>query len=368
MNSSIPKQYMQIHGKSILRHTLEVFLNIAEVASLGVIIDPEHSKWYHDTLTGLDTVQIIEGGKTRKSSVYNGLIRFSNLKDDDFILIHDAARPLVRKKEILALLDALKSHQAATLALPLNETLYRPDQTDYVDREGLWALQTPQAFHYGTILKAHENAQDKTYTDDTGLVAALGIPVKLVTGHRTNIKITTQDDMELARTLLSSGETRTGQGFDVHAFDKDSSGPVRLCGIDIPHDHALAGHSDADVGLHALTDALLGAIGAGDIGRHFPPSDPANKGLDSAVFLRKAIHLVSEAGGRITNIDLTIICEAPKIGPYSEEMRMRIAEIAAIDKRRVSVKATTTERLGFTGRKEGIAAQALATIMVPSHE
>lgn len=366
MGGDMPKQYMHLHGQSLLRRSVQSFLTLECVASVSVIADPEHAKWYHDALAGLKIDRVIKGGYSRKSSIFNGLNRIRHVKYDDIILIHDAARPLVEKADILNLIEALEHCEAASLAVPVSDTLRREDTGTYTDRNGLWALQTPQAFRYGTILKAHETADDKQeYTDDTSLVAALGLPVKLVPGDKRNFKITTQDDMEMARALLNNGEPRTGSGFDVHAFDSERPGPVRLCGLDIPHEYALSGHSDADVGLHALTDAILGALGAGDIGQHFPPSDTANKGLDSAIFLRKAVDLVAEAGGRIVNLDVTLICEAPKIGPHREAMRTRIAEITGLTENRISVKATTTERLGFTGRGEGIAAQALATIMVP---
>ncbi|MEZ5919048.1 MAG: bifunctional 2-C-methyl-D-erythritol 4-phosphate cytidylyltransferase/2-C-methyl-D-erythritol 2,4-cyclodiphosphate synthase [Alphaproteobacteria bacterium] len=365
MGGDIPKQYMHLHGQSVLRRSVQAFLPLERIASVSVIADPEHTKWYHDALSGLKIDRVIKGGDSRKSSVFNGLKRLRHVKDDDLILIHDAARPLVEKADILNLIEALEHCEAASLAVPVSDTLRREDTGSYTDRTGLWALQTPQGFRYETLLRAHEKSGAQDYTDDTGLVSALGIPVKLVQGHKRNFKITTQDDMEIAKALLNDGETRTGSGFDVHAFDPNAPGPVRLCGLDIPHEHSLSGHSDADVGLHALTDALLGALGAGDIGQHFPPSDPANKGLDSAIFLRKAVDLIADCGGRIINLDVTLICEAPKIGPHRESMRSRIAEITGLRKSRVSVKATTTERLGFTGRGEGIAAQALATIMVP---
>lgn len=365
MNSEIPKQYLPLYGMPVLRRTVMAFLGIDNLKSLSIIIDPDHKKACQDALSGLNITSLIDGGNSRKDSVFNGLKALPHLKDDDIVLVHDSARPLVKKTDILALLVALKHCDAASLCTAVSETLCREEPSEYIDRTGLYALQTPQGFRYGTLLKAHQKAEDQNYTDDTGLVSALGLPVKLVTGHKSNIKITTQDDMDTAKAFLNTGETRSGSGFDVHAFDKNTAGPVRLCGLDIPHDHALAGHSDADVGLHALTDALLGALGAGDIGQHFPPTDPANKNMDSAVFLQKAVDLVHEADGRIINLDLTLICEKPKIGPHMEAMKERISEITGLDKNRVSVKATTTERLGFTGRGEGIAAQALANIMVP---
>jgi 2-C-methyl-D-erythritol 4-phosphate cytidylyltransferase/2-C-methyl-D-erythritol 2,4-cyclodiphosphate synthase len=217
------------------------------------------------------------------------------------------------------------------------------------------------------ISRAHEQARNKeSFTDDTGLAAALGHDVKMVPGSRANIKITTQEDWTLAERMAEQRmETRIGTGFDVHAFAKDKKGIVRLCGIDIPHDHGLEGHSDADVGLHALTDALLGALALGDIGQHFPPGNAEWKNASSDRFLKHAVDLVTEQGGRIVNLDLTLICETPKIGPHRVAMQERIAAICGVDAKRVSMKATTTEKLGFTGRKEGIAAQATASVEVP---
>jgi 2-C-methyl-D-erythritol 4-phosphate cytidylyltransferase/2-C-methyl-D-erythritol 2,4-cyclodiphosphate synthase len=234
----------------------------------------------------------------------------------------------------------------------------------------MWSIQTPQAFRYELIMTAHSQSEaGKTYTDDTSLVAVLGHDVSLVPGDARNLKITTEDDWRMAEILAREAqrmETRTGIGFDVHAFDTDSPGPVRLCGVDVPHIHKLLGHSDADVGLHTVTDALLGAMAEGDIGHHVPPSDPQWKGKDSAFFLEHAVRMLEQKGGQIVHLDLVLICEAPKIGPHREQMESRVAQICGIEAGRVSVKATTTEKLGFTGRREGIAAQGLATVELPA--
>lgn len=363
MGTALPKQYVKINGKTILRHTLDTFLKTPGLAGIRVMIDPAHRDLYEESVSGLDLAPPLLGGKTRKISVLNGLKDFSNLKNEDILLIHDSVRPLVKTADILKLVHQMSHEKAATLAVPVADTL-RHERGGLVDRNELWSVQTPQAFQFGVIKKAHEENKDDA-TDDTSLVEAQGIHVKLVRGHKTNIKITTPDDLEFAKALMEHTENRTGNGFDVHAFDTGKKGPVRLCGIDVPHTHALAGHSDADVGLHAITDAILGAIAEGDIGRHFPPSDMTYKNMDSAVFLKRAVEMVAEKAGKILNLDLTLICEAPKITPHADKMIARVAEICGISKSRISIKATTTEKLGFTGRGEGIAAQAVATISLP---
>lgn len=362
----VPKQYQKLQGKAILRHTLDAFLACSELQGLCVVINPGHRALYDQAIEGLDLPEPVAGGKQRKQSIINGLKNISKAKKEDIVLLHDAARPLISAHEIRAVATSAREKGAATLAVPVTDT-QKHGSGAYVDRTDLWAIQTPQGFRYDLILRAHEAARPGVeYTDDTSLLPAIGHEAVLVRGSRANIKITTPDDMALASRLMAARpyETRTGFGYDVHAFT--DGGKVRLCGIDIPHDKSLAGHSDADVGLHALTDALLGAIGEGDIGQHFPPSDPQWKGQDSAVFLQKAVALVEERQGKIVNLDVTLICEAPKVGPHRAQMKRRIGEICGISPDRVGVKATTTERLGFTGRGEGIAAQAVATIRLPA--
>ncbi len=364
-----PKQYQRLAGKAVLRHTLETFIKTGLFDAIRVIIDPQHADLYHDAVSGLSIHEPITGGKERKDSVYSGLQSFPNASTEDIILIHDAARPFVEAEQIKALINALKEHKAATLAVRAADTLLKQDTAEYVNRDGLWNLQTPQGFHYGLIKEAHEqHNQENTWTDDTSMVAAHGHTIHIVEGSRKNFKITTPDDLTMAEHLLSSSiQTLSGQGFDVHAFEDEKEGPVRLCGVDIPHRRALKGHSDADVGLHAITDALLGAIGEGDIGHHFPPSNDDFKDMDSAIFLEKSLAILKAKGGQLQNIDLTLICEEPKIGPHAQAMQKRVAEITAINVKRVNIKATTTEGLGFTGRKEGIAAQALVTVKLPDN-
>lgn len=365
LGGDTPKQYLRIAGKAILRHTIEAFLACPGMQSIRVIIDPDHAELYHDAVSGLDIAPPITGGEERNISIFNGLKELSNILDKGIVLIHDAARPLIRQSFILETVAAAAENGASSLSLPVSDTLRRDNER--VDRSGLHALQTPQAFEYGLIMRAHMDADPKDkHTDDTSLVSAIGHDIIWVPGQRSNIKITTQDDLDMATTLMTNAfETRSASGFDVHAFDADKPGPARICGVDIDHDHALKGHSDADVGLHALTDALLGTIGAGDIGQLFPPSDPAFKGMDSAVFLQKAVELVAEKGGIIAFLDLTLICEEPKIGPHRDAMIARVADITGLSSSKISIKATTSEGLGFTGRKEGIAAQALATVNLP---
>lgn len=361
LGGEIPKQYRPLLGKPVLRHALETCLSCPGLAGLRVVIDPAHMPLYDAAAEGLGLPPPVLGGNTRSSSVFNGIKLFSDLQDEDFLLIHDAARPFVTQAGILSVVRALTESPAATLAVPVADTMRRGSGGlvgEAMDRTDAFALQTPQGFHYGVIRRAHESSKGPDATDDTALVSALGVPVKLVAGSRRNFKITTPEDMEIAERMMNP-ETRTGTGFDVHAFTEGSS--VRLCGVDIPFERALAGHSDADAGLHALTDALLGTIAAGDIGSHFPPSDPRWKGADSAIFLREAARLVAQRWGRIVHLDLTIVCEAPKIGPHREAMRARISDILEISMDQVSVKATTTEGLGFTGRGEGIAVQAVAS-------
>jgi 2-C-methyl-D-erythritol 4-phosphate cytidylyltransferase/2-C-methyl-D-erythritol 2,4-cyclodiphosphate synthase len=366
--NALPKQYRRIAGKPLLRHTLEAFLATPGLRGLAVVIAQGHEALYEAAAAGLALLPPVYGGEDRSSSVFNGIKGISNLKDEDILLIHDAARPFIDPRLIAATAAAARLHKAACPALPVSDTLLREGAEggeSYVGRERLHTLQTPQGFHYGLIRAAHEQAGSSA-TDDTALAAKAGHPAHLLPGSRRNFKITYEEDFAMAEALLAAApETRMGTGYDVHAFDPARPGPVRLCGVDLPHDRALAGHSDADVGLHALTDAILGALAEGDIGQLFPPSDPQWKGADSAVFLREAVRRCAARGGRIAHLDLTLICEAPKIGPHRAAMQARVAEICGIAPGRVGIKATTSEGLGFTGRREGIAAQAAATLELP---
>lgn len=375
---SLPKQYTKIGGKMILRHTIEKFLGIRGLKSLRVIIGPDHAELYSEAVHGLDLPPPVLGGTTRKQSVYNGL---NALRADwngvfyhdapypfsDYIMIHDAARPFVTRKAIQELLDATKKHDAATLVAPIADTVIDMMHNP-VDRKQIQTVQTPQIFQESVLFNAHDRFEDdETFTDDSGLVAALGTHVEHVQSHAGNFKITTAEDLLMAERIINANtETRTGFGFDVHAFDPAHATHIRLGGIDIAHPQKLLGHSDADVILHALTDALLGTIGEGDIGQLFPPSDMQWKGADSEIFVKEAVKRVNAKGGKIINADITVIAEVPKIGPHREAIINRLSEMLGITTDRVAVKATTSEGLGFTGRKEGIVAQAVVNVSLPS--
>lgn len=359
----LPKQYRMLAGQSLLRRSCLAFLVHRRIGGVRAVVHPDDLGLYAEATAGLDMMPPVTGGATRQESARNGLESLADMAPQQ-VLIHDAARPLVDGGSIDRVLDALAEAPGALAAVPVIDTLKKaaPDGTvsDTVEREGLWRAQTPQGFRYADILEAHRSQAGRSLTDDASVAEAAGLRVVLATGAEENFKLTTEADFARAERMLGAGDIRVGNGFDVHRFGEGSN--VTLCGVKINFEKTLLGHSDADVGLHALTDALLGAIGDGDIGSHFPPSDPRWKGVDSSVFLRHAAMLVGGRGGAIHHLDVTLICEGPKIGPHREAMRSSIAEIAGVDIGRVSVKATTTERLGFTGRGEGIAAQATATV------
>jgi 2-C-methyl-D-erythritol 4-phosphate cytidylyltransferase/2-C-methyl-D-erythritol 2,4-cyclodiphosphate synthase len=368
----LPKQYLELAGQPLLRRAIEAFLYHPEVGAVQVVYQPAHHDLYLAATTGLELPEPVAGGATRQDSGRLGLERLAESPQGppDRVLIHDAARPLVDAGTISRVLAALDHAPAAIAAVPVIDTLKRGEggfTAGTVDRDGLWRAQTPQGFRFPAILDAHRRLAGAGLTDDAAVAEAAGLAVALVQGSPDNLKVTTPSDLERAHRLLGAGaavpDVRTGLGFDVHRFAPGDA--VMLCGVAVPHSQRLDGHSDADVALHALTDAVLGAIGAGDIGNHFPPSDPQWRGVDSAVFLRHAASLVRGRGGRIGHVDVTVICERPKVGPHRAAMVARLAELLEIDPDRVSVKATTTERLGFTGREEGIAAQAVATVILP---
>ena len=366
----LPKQYALLGGEPVLRRTLAVFRTTPGIDRIQVVIGPGDEVHYRAAIAGFDLPSPVEGGASRQHSVLNGLEALAT-QPPDLVAIHDAARPFVRPADIAACLKALSvpDVDGAVLGVPLGDTLKRVGSagaiSETVPRAHLWRAQTPQVFRYGALLEAHRGAaslganEATALTDDAAVAERAGLRVVMVAGHEDNRKVTTAEDLQQALVM----ETRTAFGFDVHGFGPGNS--VMLGGVTIPHAQALAGHSDADVALHALTDAVLGTIAAGDIGKHFPPSDPQWRGVSSDRFLRHAVDLLAAAGGRIVHLDLTLICEAPRIGPHREAMADSIARIAGIGRDRVSVKATTTEGLGFTGRREGIAAQAVATVEVP---
>jgi 2-C-methyl-D-erythritol 4-phosphate cytidylyltransferase/2-C-methyl-D-erythritol 2,4-cyclodiphosphate synthase len=364
----LPKQYQTLAGKPMLRYSLETFAAHRGIAGIVVAIHPAQRALYDAAAAGIaKLLPPVDGGATRQGSVLNGLERLA-AERPDFVLIHDAARPLIDPGTISRTIEALAQHPAILVAVPVVDTIKRGAGErvgDTVDRRDLWRAQTPQAFHFAAILAAHRKVAGGELTDDAAVAEAAGIPVTFVMGSERNFKVTTQDDMERAERMIGSQmEFRTGNGFDVHRIIPGDG--VTMCGVRIPCDMALEGHSDADVGLHAITDAVLGAIGAKDIGAHFPPSDPKWRGAESWKFLDQAAKLVAERGGRVAHCDVTIICERPKVGPHRDAMVQRVAEILKISADRVSVKATTTEKLGFTGRGEGIAAQATATVALPA--
>ena len=369
VGSDTPKQYLKLGSKAVIRHTVDVLLTHPSVDTVQVVIGENDRQLYAEALAGAPLPDPVAGGATRQESGYRGL---QALETDgpDYVLIHDAARPFVDHATIDRVIAALETQQAVLPAVAVADTLKRgigtpPAVEATVDREGLWRAQTPQGFRFPEILAAHRNAAGLELTDDTAIAEHAGMTVALVTGNEDNFKITTREDLERAERITGAmtGETRIGTGFDVHAFaDGDH---VILCGVKIDHDRTLDGHSDADVALHAVTDALLGAIAEGDIGSHFPPSDPQWRGAASRVFLEHAAGLIAARGGSIGNIDLTVICEAPKVGPHRDAMRRSLADMLSIDIDRISIKATTTEKLGFTGRGEGIAAQAATTVRLP---
>ena len=372
-----PKQYLDCAGRPLIVHTLEALAASFPFRATIVAIHADDRALY-DQAIGLLTASAAKalqapaiGGATRQQSVLAGLEALAPAKPD-IVLIHDAARPFPSVELVARAIEAAERHGAAAPGTPLSDTVKQVDGGGRIlatpARSGLRAVQTPQSFRFPLILAAHRRAAAAgvgDLTDDVAVAEWVGAPAYVFEGDPANIKVTTMRDLSAieARLTANSGETRVGQGFDVHAFAPGDH--VWLCGLRIPHTARLSGHSDADVGLHALADALYGALADGDIGQHFPPSDPKWKGTASKVFLAHAAERVRARSGVIVHLDATLICEAPKIGPHREAMRARIAEIASLDIGRVAVKATTSERLGFTGRGEGIACLATATVRLP---
>ena len=354
-----PKQFRLLGGKPVLRWAVESLIGHPAVQSTRIVIAEGQQASAEQALGGLNVGELIIGGSERADSVRAGLARI----DADAVLVHDAARPFCPAAVIDRLLASLEFFEGAAPVLPVGDTLALADQTlgEPVDRSGLARVQTPQAFRLDSLKSAYAGWNGASPTDETTVMRAAGLKVAAVQGDPALEKLTLPSDFDRAEQWLAGRLTpRTGMGFDVHAFAGD--GPIMLGGIEVPHGRGLAGHSDADVVLHSITDALLGAAGLGDIGEYFPPSDPRWKGAASSLFLARAMELLRGKGAIIDHLDCTIIAEEPKVGPYREAMRARIAEIAGLSVQQVSVKATTTEGLGFTGRREGIAAQAVASI------
>jgi 2-C-methyl-D-erythritol 4-phosphate cytidylyltransferase/2-C-methyl-D-erythritol 2,4-cyclodiphosphate synthase len=374
VGGDVPKQYRLLAGRPVIAHAMALFSRHESIRKVIAVINRADRALYDAAVNGIPKVgEPAHGGDSRQASCHAGL---RALKSDppDIVLIHDAARPFASATLVDRAVEAALRHGAAVPGLPLSDTVKLIDEAGRVaetpPRSHLRAVQTPQAFRYDLILAAHESAaagKVDDLTDDGAVAEWAGHPLFVFPGEADNMKLTHAADFlsgeRLSSRLAALGDIRTGNGFDVHAFTEGDH--VWLNGLRIPHNRALSGHSDADVGLHALTDAILGAIGEGDIGFHFPPSDERWRGASSEGFLRHAVALVAARGGAVANLDVTLLCEAPKIGPLREEMRRRIAAIAGIEVERVGVKATTTERLGFLGRCEGIAAMAVATVRLP---
>lgn len=357
----IPKQWQALAGKRVIDWTLAAFASVHEISSVIVVVHPDDM----DLPLPSEDLRKVAGDETRAGSVLNGLLSLQ-ATNTEYVLIHDAARCCITPDLIRTVIATLTSNpgDGVAPALPVSDALWLGQDEQVVgeqSREGLYRAQTPQAFPFEAILAAH-HASDQNAADDVEVARAKGMKVHIVPGAETNLKITTPEDFARAKDILRGPmDIRTGTGFDVHRFGPGDH--VMLCGVAIPYDRGLQGHSDADVALHTVTDALYGALAEGDIGRHFPPSDPQWKGVESHIFLRHAVELAAEKGFSISNVDLTLVCERPKIGPHAPSMIARLADIMGLDTSRVSVKATTSERLGFTGREEGIAAQAVVTVI-----
>jgi 2-C-methyl-D-erythritol 4-phosphate cytidylyltransferase / 2-C-methyl-D-erythritol 2,4-cyclodiphosphate synthase len=368
-----PKQYRDLVGETVLSRSAQAFLDHPEIGVVQIVIHADDAALYEQAMfhaTGHHSGRLlppVTGGRTRQESVLCGLSALRN-RQPRKVLIHDAARPFVTREIIDGVIAGIAPGMAALPGNAVADTLKRAGADMIVEttvsRDHLFGAQTPQGFMFSEILAAHEKAVasgQNAYTDDAAVAEAFGLAVRVVPSTAVNIKLTTESDMETARLRLMTNvpDVRTGNGYDVHQLMPGDH--VTLCGVRIAHDQSLKGHSDADVGLHALTDALLGTIGEGDIGSHFPPSDERWRGAPSDIFLRHAVSLVRERGGTITHLDVTLICEAPKVGPHRDAMRSRISAIAGVAVERVAVKATTNEKIGFIGRGEGIAAIATAT-------
>lgn len=386
----IPKQFFTLEGETLFQRTVDAFANVDEISHIICVVPVGDDPWPMPVMKdelGEKGLSFVAGGSTRQRSVLNGLRVLKDHQEAwDIVLVHDAARPFVSPDCIRTVIADAMLHGGSIAAVPVVDSLKhaepgpqgtgKPFVSKSVPRDGIFQAQTPQGFEFDRLYDAHERAMadgEDNYSDDAMVFEAYVGPVALSAGDRNNWKITEPEDFELARQMLQSQETRflipdvrVGHGYDVHAFEAGTE--VILCGVTIAHDKSLKGHSDADVGLHALTDAVLGALSDGDIGSHFPPSDPKWKAAASDQFLKHAVALASERSAVITHLDVTLVCEAPKIGPHRNGMRQSISDITGVSLDRISVKATTSERLGFTGRKEGIAAMATATLVFPVEE
>lgn len=361
MNSSIPKQYLPLNNKMVVEHTIEAFANHPEIGKIFLVVAKDAERFVKD----IPNIHIVYGGKTRQESVRNGLREAVKNGDIENILIHDAVRPFVSKNIIDNVITSLKEGNKAVIpAIKISDTIKESDGNNIIrtlDREKLYSVQTPQGFKLDSIIELHEKFKKESFSDDSLLFENANMEVKITEGSKNNFKITTEEDMAQAEKMFpQSLENRIGQGYDVHAFEEGDG--IILCGIKIPYHRKLKGHSDADVAWHALTDAILGAIGEGDIGEHFSDKDDRWRGHDSIEFLKHAYALAKEKGFVIINADITIICEEPKLFEHKKDMRKSTSLALGIDEQRINIKATTTEKMGFLGRKEGIAAQAIANL------
>lgn len=367
--AKVPKQYLHLNGQSILRHTIAKFVSHIGIDAVRVVINQDDFTLYDVASQGLKLLEPVIGGLTRQDSVRLGLESLVSTNCDR-VLIHDSVRPFVEARTITHVIEALSENSGAIAAIPVCDSVKRTLEgviVETVDRTNLWYAQTPQGFHFPDILNAYQTLIDHNLTDDAAVAKQSGILVRVVPGQTNNIKITSPSDLDQAiqdRKVKVQGqsEIRVGSGFDVHAFGQGDR--IWLCGIQIPYSRALIGHSDADVALHAVTDALLGAIAAGDIGRYFPQTDPRWLNSSSETFARYAADVVRALGGEITAIDITILCEQPKVAPYRFSMVSRLSAILCVTQDHINIKGKTTEGLGFTGRCEGIAAHAVATIKI----
>ncbi len=364
----VPKQYARIGGEPVLRRTVGVFAAHPAVSTVVAVIHPDDEALARQT-AGAARVHFVSGGESRQESVYNGL-KFLDKLDPEFVLVHDAARPFVTADIVSRCLDAARRHGAAAAGVPMADTVKKTDGTGLVTetiaRDRLWRAQTPQAFRYRDLLAAHEAGAGRGLTDDAAVAEAAGLAVAMSPGSEDNFKITAAEDLARADRIARASAPRVtvvGHGFDVHAFGPGDH--IVLCGVQIAHTHGLEGHSDADAALHALTDAILGALGEGDIGQHFPDSDPQWRDAASDRFVRHALDLAAAADGRLVNLDLTLVCERPRLQPHYDAMKHNLCGLTGLPPARIGLKATTTERLGFTGRGEGLAAQAVVSLNLP---
>lgn len=363
MGLDTPKQYIPISGKPIIIHTIEQFLKNPDIDGVKVVIAKGHEEYYYSVIGEMKLLPFSYGGETRQDSVRNGLQDLAKYNPTN-VLIHDAARPFLSQDIITECISALKKNKAVDVGITPKDTI-KTLSNEVIDRNQLYQTQTPQCFDYKTISSLHEKYIGKNLTDDIALALKDKIEIAFVEGHESNIKITTVDDLKYGEFLMNQKSLpKVGIGYDVHKYQKvEKQTQIRICGVDVMSDYAVIAHSDGDVGLHALMDAMLGTAGLGDIGEHFPPNDEKWRNADSMKLLEHVYDLIKKKGGKVLNIDLVIICEKPRILKYKQQMKERLMHALSLDSESVNIKATTTEKLGFTGREEGIAAQAICSII-----